>query len=74
MKVSVIGLGYVGCVSAACLAQSGHEIIGVDISQLKVDMINNGHSPIIEPGLSLKCNGTDPLILNLQSDIETITA
>ena len=36
MKVSVIGLGYVGCVSAACLATTGHDIVGVDINPVKI--------------------------------------
>jgi GDP-mannose 6-dehydrogenase len=51
MQVSVVGLGYVGCVTAAGLARAGHEVTGVDVSEDKVSMVNAGRSPIVEPGL-----------------------
>ncbi|VVB95779.1 UDP-glucose 6-dehydrogenase AglM [uncultured archaeon] len=51
MKISVIGTGYVGTVSAACFAELGHEVICVDVDRSKIDMINSGIPPIHEEGL-----------------------
>ena len=51
MRVSVLGLGYVGCVTAACLARAGHEVIGCDVNPEKVSLVAAGRSPIVEPGL-----------------------
>ena len=51
MRVSVFGLGYVGSVSAAAFAADGHDVVGVDVNAGKVQAINEGRSPIVEPGL-----------------------
>jgi GDP-mannose 6-dehydrogenase len=51
MRISVFGLGYVGCVTAACLAKAGHQVLGVDINGEKVSMVTAGASPLVEPGL-----------------------
>lgn len=51
MRIAVFGLGYAGCVSAACFAKEGHNVIGVDVNPLKVSMINRAESPIVEPGM-----------------------
>ena len=53
MRISIFGLGYVGAVCAGCLSARGHDVVGVDISAHKIDLINSGKSPIVEPGLEV---------------------
>jgi GDP-mannose 6-dehydrogenase len=51
MRIAIFGLGYVGTVTAAGLASQGHEVWGVDVDQVKVDHIQSGRSPVVEPGI-----------------------
>ena len=53
MRVAVLGLGYVGTVTAAGLSSQGHHVVGVDVDQGKVESINAGVSPVVEPGIDL---------------------
>ena len=52
LRISIFGLGYVGAVTAGCLARRGHAIVGVDVHPQKVESFNRGVPPIIEPGLA----------------------
>ncbi|MFI5731304.1 UDP-glucose dehydrogenase family protein [Kribbella sp. NPDC051587] len=82
MKVAVFGLGYVGSVTAACLAAAGHDVWGVDVDTAKVGPITEGHSPVVEPGLDeLVASGvtggrlhatTDPRLALDRADVSLI--
>ena len=81
-RVSIFGLGYVGSVTAACLAHRGHRVLGVDINPGKVAILESGHSPIVEGGMQdLVASGrkacrlhatTDTVSAVLQSEISLI--
>lgn len=71
MKISVFGLGYVGAVSAGCLAEEGHAIIGVDPNRTKVDLINAGKTPIIEKDIGeIIARAVDANLLSATDDCE----
>jgi GDP-mannose 6-dehydrogenase len=82
LKISVFGIGYVGTVSAACLARDGHEVWAVDVNPAKVETLNLGHSPIVEPQLDENVQAvvrggrlralTDPLTAVLSTDISLV--
>jgi GDP-mannose 6-dehydrogenase len=75
MKIVVVGLGYVGAVTAACLAELGHSVVGVDVDPHKLAPLEEGRSPIVEPGLdervaSARASG----LLQVSSDLGAAVA
>ena len=74
-RIAIFGLGYVGSVSAACLADGGWNVVGVDVNPVKVDTINAGRSPIVEEGLDeLMARGVAGRRLRASSDVEEAVA
>ncbi|HXH51315.1 MAG TPA: UDP-glucose/GDP-mannose dehydrogenase family protein [Terriglobia bacterium] len=68
-QISVFGLGYVGSVTAGCFAQMGHKVIGVDVNPAKVEMLESGHSPVVEAELgNLVAAGRKACQLHATSD------
>src|SRR5829696_4004389 len=72
MKISVFGLGYVGCVSAACLAHRGHEVVGVDVNPAKIELIGRGQAPVVEERIGeLTADVVRSGALRATTDVET---
>ena len=71
MKISIFGLGYVGAVSAGCLARDGHQVIGCDIDPHKLELLKKGVTPIIEEGMQeLIANAAQSGRLTVTSDTQ----
>ena len=72
-QIAVLGLGYVGCVTAACLASLGHRVLGIDRDQHKVDNVLKGRAPFYEPGLEdLVRDGIDKGLLSASTSAEAM--
>ncbi len=74
MNITIFGLGYVGCVGLGCLAEQGHNLIGVDVDKNKVDLINNGKATIVEKDIDdlIKINVEKKKILATNNSIEAV--
>ena len=74
MNISIFGLGYVGCVSIACLAENGHSVVGVDVIKSKVDLINSGKPTIVEKDIDdlMKKNHSQGRISATNSSFEAV--
>ncbi len=73
MKIAVVGTGYVGLVSAACFAELGHHVTGVDIDAAKIETLKTGKSPIFEPGLEeLIQKGLKSKLLHFTTDLPSV--
>lgn len=71
MIISVIGCGYLGAVHAACMAELGHDVIGIDTDPVRVDVLSQGHAPIYEPDLEkLLTTHTESGRLRFSTDIQ----
>lgn len=69
MKISIFGLGYVGTVAAACLADRGHDVVGVDPNSTKLELLSRGQPPLVEPGIEeIICSAVQSKKLTVTDD------